>query len=409
MANTTNKSGPPGLFDKINSTPNDRLLLQQAAQLAMQVEFTTIPTYLIALYSISDTNSEAYQLLRSVVMEEMLHLNLAANLLVAIGGRPRFTGTAVPQYPGYLPQANPKTTPYVGLYRASIDVFANVFAAIERPAPSHAPAQGNNYDTIAQLYDSLVDGMMAYQGKPPLFTPNPKARQRTNIYLGKFGGTPIEITDMETAKWAVNEIVEQGEGSVPIAEPLVPAERWGSYNHYGKRTDGTYGPIIGTPFEMSHFTKFRNISLDTANFPPTYPIISNARYQDLTNPDAIKKAQLFDTAYSVMLDAFDQSFIKPSVEGDPDPFFAVVLPIMHHVLPNLARTLMQTPAQTNGDNSVGPNAAPMFLYKPKSKLADLTTGIQQVLGGTNDVGIAPLLEQALSSTVKIAAAVDAKS
>jgi hypothetical protein len=102
----------------------------------IQVEFTTIPAYLTALYSITDKTSSAYQALRSVVVEEMFHLNQVANLLVGIGGRPKLTGSATPTYPAYLPSASTTATPYVGLYRASQAVFRNVFMAIETPAPS---------------------------------------------------------------------------------------------------------------------------------------------------------------------------------------------------------------------------------------------------------------------------------
>ncbi len=391
MARSTTKNEPVGLFDRLRTASakraavgeDPRLPVQEAAQLAMMVEFSTIPVYLTGLYSISQPDSTAYQLLRSVVMEEMFHLNQAANILVGIGGLPRFTGKFVPQYPGYLPHANPNTTAYLGLYRASIDVFENVFAAIETPAPPHAPPQGKHYDTIAQLYEALVDAMERFPEKV-LFRPNPRARQRVDIYLGKFGGKPIEVTNLETAKLGVEEIVQQGEGSVPVGEPLTPTEPWSTYNAYGMRTDGTYGPIIGTPYELSHFLKFRKVALDTANFPSTYPIISNIRAKDVTNPEATKLGKLFDRAYSIMLDSLDASFRQPPHANAPDPFFAVALPLMHQVMPILARVLMTTPAQADGNGSVGPNAAPMFLYAPDCKIDELVTGIRSILKTSSD-------------------------
>ena len=58
-------------------------------QTAIEVEHSTIPAYLCALYSIKDgTNQEAAQIIKSVVLEEMLHMILAANVLNAIGGHP---------------------------------------------------------------------------------------------------------------------------------------------------------------------------------------------------------------------------------------------------------------------------------------------------------------------------------
>src|SRR5215472_16465362 len=252
MALTAATGVRPDLFSRLRSNPDDRTALQDAAQLAIQVEFTTIPAYLTALYSISEPDSAAYQALRSVVVEEMFHVNQAANLLVAIGGLPRFTPPFAPSYPCFLPHANRETTPLIGLYRASLEVFADVFEAIETPAPSDAPPQGDHYNTIAQLYGALRQGLVRYHGQPPLFTPNPEGRQRTDIYLGKFGGKPEPIATLDNAEGAIRQIVQQGEGHVPIGKPLVPFERFGAYNQYGERTDGTYGPIIGTPYELSH-------------------------------------------------------------------------------------------------------------------------------------------------------------
>jgi hypothetical protein len=378
-----------GLFSRVQAEHADRRALQEAAQLAIQVEFTTIPAYLTALYSISEPDTDAYQLLRSVVMEEMFHLNQAANLLVGIGGLPKLTGDAAPVYPTYLPKANTATTPFVGLLEASPTVFGLVFAAIEAPAPPLALPQGDNYDTIAQLYDSLKFGLQHYEGPTPLFTPNPQGRQRTDIYLGKFGGHPVEVKDMPSADFAILQIVQQGEGHAPFGKPLVPSEDWGTYNYYGKRTDGTYGPIIGTPAESTHFIKFRTVALDTANFPQTRPIVSNPRIADFTNPEAQEKAKAFDIAYSVALKALEASFRK---EPDPmfgatDPYFGVALPLMHDVMPSLARTLMSTPAFLNGDPDVGPFAAPAFSYRADADLGKLRAAIGTTIAAVSQAPV----------------------
>ncbi|RBH51872.1 hypothetical protein C3F00_033145, partial [Pseudomonas sp. MWU13-2860] len=49
---------------------------------AVRLELSTIPTYLTALFSIKPgQNQEARALVQSVVVEEMLHMTLAANTL----------------------------------------------------------------------------------------------------------------------------------------------------------------------------------------------------------------------------------------------------------------------------------------------------------------------------------------
>lgn len=47
--------------------------LREHLLVAIEVELSTIPPYLYAMYSIEDQSSEAALLIRSVVVEEMLH------------------------------------------------------------------------------------------------------------------------------------------------------------------------------------------------------------------------------------------------------------------------------------------------------------------------------------------------
>lgn len=71
--------------------------LQEHLQAAVDLEFWTIPFYLSAMYSIKDPGNAAYQMILSVVNQEMLHVQLAANLANAYGLSPTF---AVPIYEG---------------------------------------------------------------------------------------------------------------------------------------------------------------------------------------------------------------------------------------------------------------------------------------------------------------------
>jgi hypothetical protein len=354
--------------------------LRGAAQLAIQVELTTIPPYLTALYSIADRTSEAYQALRSVVIEEMFHVNLASNILVGIGGKPRFTGDVVPRYPTYLPSANQNRTPYIGLHCASPAVFRNVFMGIETPAAFNAPPEGKTYDTIAQLYRALLDGIehcVKTFGEKEVFTQDPEARQRTDIYLGRFGGEPVHVDSLGTAKEAIKQIVAQGEGAVDPDGMLVAQESYGAYHHYGNRTDGTYGPILGKPLEDSHYVRFLRTS-NAAGFPPTLPIVSNPRISDFHNETAIHWAVAFNKAYSLMLRTLEMSF-EAAKEG-ADPYFQLTLPLMHQHLARMANTLMNTPIQPNGNASVGPNAAPTFEYDPKSSFEEVIEAIAVASG-----------------------------
>src|SRR5678815_4208161 len=64
--------------------------LREHLQYAIELEHFTLPPYLCALYSLdSDRNPEATEVLVSILVEEMLHMTLAGNLLNAVGGMPR--------------------------------------------------------------------------------------------------------------------------------------------------------------------------------------------------------------------------------------------------------------------------------------------------------------------------------
>ena len=82
--------------------------LQQHLQWAIELEHSTLPPYLTALYSIKDgTNQEAVEIIHSVFIEEMLHLTLAANILNAVGGSPNLDYPGImPSYPTFLAHSN---------------------------------------------------------------------------------------------------------------------------------------------------------------------------------------------------------------------------------------------------------------------------------------------------------------
>jgi Ferritin-like len=366
-----------GHLNLVHHAVTDLDSLRATAQLAIEVEFTTVPPYLSALYSLTDASSDAYQALRSVVIEEMFHMNQAANLAIGLGGAPRFTGPAVPTYPTYLPSARKTATPYIGLFRATPAVFEFVFMAIETPAPYTAPSEGRNYQTIAQLYRALQDGIefcVKKYGASEVFKPLPGARQRSDIYIGKFGGRAVEVRDLDSAKFAILQIVQQGEGAVDPTRTLVPEQPFGAYQHYGMRLDGTYGPILGTPFELSHYFKFKNI-VEKGIIGDTHPTASNPRMADFTNPKARELARLFNAYYSVTLRSLEKAF--EVTRDNHDLYFEVTLPLMHAHLPRIARSLMTTPLTTDGDPVVGPNAAPTFEFDANARMQDLIEAMGQ--------------------------------
>src|SRR5215212_9757329 len=108
--------------------------LREHLQWAIELEHFTIPPYLCALYSLDpDRNPDAVEVVVSVLVEEMLHLTLAANLLNAVGGRPEIdTPRMLLPYPRCLPHSDGSFE--VPLARFSPESL-EVFLKIELPAP----------------------------------------------------------------------------------------------------------------------------------------------------------------------------------------------------------------------------------------------------------------------------------
>ncbi|WP_370937836.1 ferritin-like domain-containing protein [Amycolatopsis sp. cg13] len=361
--------------------------LRELLDIALRVEFATIPPYLTAMYSIKDKASSAYQFVRGVALEEMLHLNLAANLLNAVGGTPTLVTEAgaahpfPPSYPAYLSEDAEDGGPYLQLMAASPELFRSTFMRIEQPAQPDAVAQEEDFSTVGQLYSAILKKLEEYDRTPG--RTYDVTRQSEQWNFGNSGGTVVLVKDLESAKKAVNEIVEQGEGADMSGELDDPKYRvrepWGQYEYYGPRADGTYGPVLGTPLEMSHYFKFKAIADGTVPLPPTYPMIANPAKAKYENPTAAALSDLFDHAYSVLVDD-----LQKALRGDRDLFFTSVVPAMRVSLPSLAAELMQTPIAAESHTPDDPTAGPAFRYLPVKDrrkpqeldqlVADLATG-----------------------------------
>src|SRR5262249_17438027 len=112
---------------------HDQAWLQQALQRAIELELSTIPPYLCALWSIADLAGPVYDQLLEVAVEEMFHMALACNMLRALGVKPEIaTAAAVPKYPGPLP-GGVRPGLEVGLQCLSKEQLLKVFMEIEMP------------------------------------------------------------------------------------------------------------------------------------------------------------------------------------------------------------------------------------------------------------------------------------
>jgi len=332
--------------------------LQTHLQWAVSLELSTIPPYLCALYSVQDAAAAGAALVRGVVIEEMLHMMLASNLMNSVGASPKLSGDLVPKYPTYLPH-HAAGGPYVQLQPLSPALASSTFMAIEQPeATPHAPPEGDFFQTIGQFYKAIELGfrtLAAEHGEEWLFS-HDTGCQRGDTYFGGGGGHLVVVRDLASALRALQEITEQGEGATWPQAPLPGEEPAGGYEHYGLRLDGTYGPILGTPWELSHYGKFKQLADGTVAAPAVYPMQANPDTAALSGQPRELSA-LCDECYGLLLRALEKALGTRRGEID---FFGIAVPVMQFVLPQLSALLMQTSLMPEADPSLGPNCGPSF-------------------------------------------------
>jgi hypothetical protein len=198
--------------------------LKAALQSAIKLEHATLPPYLYAMYSIRPgSNNRLAAIIRSVAMEEMLHLALGCNLLNAIGGAPSLDKPDfIPVSPGPLPGAVAEID--VPLAPVSKLLIHCVFMEIEEPEePLVFPVE--RLDTFAARVAPITIGQFYQAIKAQMA----RLAASGNIFVGESArqlgaGLPglIRVTDLPSANNAIDLIVKQGEGTP--ASPLNPAD-----------------------------------------------------------------------------------------------------------------------------------------------------------------------------------------
>lgn len=204
--------------------------LHEFVQSALELEHSIIPPYLTAYYTLQPgRNDEIAAAVRNVVVEEMLHLTIAGNLLLALGGKPRLADPGfVPTYPTVLPMNIGDLT--VGLAPYSRELVRDVFMRIEEPEhPLEFPGQASagpdadTFATIGEFYEALISklvdlGDRAFIGDPGRQVVDPSWFPPDQLF---------RICDVTSAKAALTRVVEEGEGTRQS-----PLDKEGELAHY---------------------------------------------------------------------------------------------------------------------------------------------------------------------------------
>jgi hypothetical protein len=191
--------------DEINSYED----LTNAIQLAIQLEFATIPPYLCAQWSIREDPNRVELLIHEIVSQEMSHLALAGNVLSAINGSPKLAfADFIPNYPvKELPGGifQPMPVQLLPLTREQISVFMQ----IEHPEFPIAMIEPDEDPTsIGEFYQELIQGLKKVNPRI-----NPNSNQVPIQHFKK-------IATLQDAISILEHIAEEGEGT--LESPLQP-------------------------------------------------------------------------------------------------------------------------------------------------------------------------------------------
>lgn len=330
--------------------------LRTALQDALRLEFFTIPPYLIAHHTLSGISSGAQfarRVIRSIVREEMLHMNLVCNLLNAIGGTPDIRA-AVPAYPNRLPMALAGGLE-VHLKRYSRQLVESVFLEIERPeAPLDIPvkhvflAARSAPQTIGQFY-GMIRNELSRQANDGIFT-GPRERQ-VNLFFTHEGN--MAVSDLATALSAIDTIVEQGEGT-----PQSPLDLQNGIAHFYRFQQLAKAMKLEVLPSPPHFDPTEVVTVDddadVIRMVDDPQLVAN----DPADANLRALADQCDRNFSDIVDTLHVGF-----SGDPDQLASV-----DQAMTDFGTSINELLAQplTAGPHA-GSHAGPRFLYAPAAR------------------------------------------
>jgi len=303
--------------------------IRGALQSAVAIEHAAMPLYAAAMYSLEVQNYPAYNTLRSVLMEEMLHMAAAGNALAALGGQPRIKSLdptmIVDKIPGPIRDIRGR---FAKLSRRQLDTFMRLEAPEELVAATDRNGRdAPGYGSIGAFYRAIA---VAVERNADAVVAAVRSEQRSNQVGGNLGYAVIS-PDGDPVKQllsSIDLIIDQGEGN--------------------GRTTLSAGQPSGD--ELSHYARFAELRFgraysgpgpdDTAGATPegqrrhfrgapiTWPTVINFLtvprdgYRailrlDPNRAEVEQALRKFDQAYTRMLLALDDCWNGPAADSWP--------------------------------------------------------------------------------------------
>jgi Ferritin-like len=295
--------------------------IKQELQTAIALEAGTLPPYLAALFSLEVQNYTAYNLIRSVAMEEMVHMAIASNTLAALGGIPQIKNLEL-TYPMHGLPGGAEPDLHIGLAQLSRAQLEH-FMRIERPAFLLSQLYADEtYPTIGMLYERIQEAIRdnAAAVRDAVQTGGPSNQVGDNIGFTTIAPT-LGVDPVDQLVAGIDLIVEQGEGA--SCESLFAGRRSeDEESHYARFAELYYGakyddPASGielTPTTEPEFFKGRPVPWPKIINTLAVPNDGYARVLELDPNAATVTLDLdaFDTAYSEILTELDAVWNGPA-------------------------------------------------------------------------------------------------
>lgn len=341
-------------------------LLIQAAQ----VEHLIMCQYLYAAFSLKTDPDEGLtaeqaeavarwgKTLTGIAIEEMLHLALVANVMSAIGATPFFSRPNFPRHSEYLPPGvqfallpfgDAALTHFLylerpeGMERMDADGFVPAAPPAEPVEPDEVMPRLQEFTTVGHLYRGIEQGLNHLAGRlgeRALFVGPPRAQARPEMFRWP---QLVAVTDLASARAAIEEIIEQGEGA------------------RGDWQSAHFGRFLGI------WEEHRRLREQDASFEPARPVIPAFTRQPfdlaepqprLTEPAARTVAELFNLGYELLLQVLTRFFTHTDETDEQlGVLTGAAFGLMGGVLRPLARALTRLPA---GSANPGRTAGPTF-------------------------------------------------
>jgi Ferritin-like len=284
-------------------------------------------------------------MLRGIAVQEMLHLALVGNLMTAIGAAPFLGRPNFPQRSNYFPASVQMDLLPFGeqallhfLYLERPEGMERQDAAGFVPtAPPREPVRedellprSQEFATVGHLYRGIADGLrtlVARSGERAVFVGSPRAQATAGLFRWP---QLISVTDLGSAVAAVEEIIEQGEGS---------RGDW-RQAHYGRF--------------LTIWNELRDLRQRDPSFEPARPVQPGYTRQPfdiqapqavITDPLAHHIAELAGLSYEMVLQTLVRFFTHTDETDEQlGVLVSAALTLMAEVLRPLATALTRLPA-----------------------------------------------------------------